>query len=175
MLFRSDEETAEIWKNLGMPEDRVFFYGLKENWWGPAGITGPCGPDTEIFFDDGRPKCGPDCGPSCNCGKYTEIWNNVFMEYFKDAEGNFTPLENKNVDTGMGLERVLRIMNNKETVFDTELFAGIISKIEEITGRNYSDEPRAFRIIADHVRAATFIMGDGVLPARIGRDIFSED
>ncbi len=164
-----DEETAEIWKNLGMPEDRVFFYGLKENWWGPAGITGPCGPDTEIFFDDGRPKCGPDCGPSCNCGKYTEIWNNVFMEYFKDAEGNFTPLENKNVDTGMGLERVLRIMNNKETVFDTELFAGIISKIEEITGRNYSDEPRAFRIIADHVRAATFIMGDGVLPARIGQ------
>ncbi len=164
-----DEETAEIWKGLGISEDRIFFYGRKENWWGPAGQTGPCGPDTEIFFDDGRPVCGPGCGPACNCGKYTEIWNNVFMEYFKDAEGNFTPLEHKNVDTGMGLERVLRIMNKKETVFDTELFTGIIAKIEEITGKDYSEDSKAFRIIADHVRAATFIMGDGVLPARIGQ------
>lgn len=164
-----DDETAEIWKSLGISEDRIFFYGMEENWWGPAGLTGPCGPDTEIFFDDGRPECGPDCGPACDCGKYTEIWNNVFMEYFKDAEGNFTRMENKCVDTGMGLERVLRIMNNKETVFETELFTGIIAKIEDITGKDYSENPRAFRIIADHVRAATFIMGDGVVPARVGQ------
>lgn len=164
-----DEETADIWHKAGIPKDQIYFYGRSENWWGPAGQTGPCGPDTEIFFDDGRPKCCPDCGPACRCGKFTEIWNNVFMEYFKDAEGNFSPLEHKNVDTGMGLERVLRIINGKETVFDTELFANIIAKIEEITGKGYSEEKKSFRIIADHVRAAAFIMGDGVLPARIGQ------
>lgn len=164
-----DDETAEIWHNAGIPRDQIYFYGRSENWWGPAGQTGPCGPDTEIFFDDGRPKCCPDCGPSCRCGKFTEIWNNVFMEYFKDAEGNFSPLEHKNVDTGMGLERVLRIINGKETVFDTELFANIIAEIEDITGKIYSDEKRFFRIIADHIRAATFIMGDGVFPAKIGQ------
>ncbi len=164
-----DEETAEIWYNLGMPKDRIFFFGRDDNWWGPAGQTGPCGPDTEIFYDDGRPVCCHECGPTCNCGKYTEIWNNVFMEYFKDADGNFTPLENKNVDTGMGLERVLRIMNGQETVFDTELFENIILKIEEISGKRYVDGKRPFRIISDHVRAATFIMGDGVSPARDGQ------
>ncbi len=164
-----DEETADIWYEAGIPRDQIYFYGRSENWWGPAGQTGPCGPDTEIFFDDGRPKCCPDCGPACRCGKFTEIWNNVFMEYFKDAEGNFSPLEHKNVDTGMGLERVLRIINGKETVFDTELFVNIIAKIEEITGKGYAEEKRSFRIIADHIRAATFIMGDGVLPARVGQ------
>lgn len=164
-----DDETAEIWNKLGIPKEQIYFYGRSDNWWGPAGQTGPCGPDTEIFFDDGRPKCNPKCGPSCHCGKFTEIWNNVFMEYFKDAEGRFTPLKQKNVDTGMGLERVLRIMNGQETVYDTELFAGIIGTIEEITGKDYADEKRAFRIIADHIRAATFIMGDGVVPAKVGQ------
>ncbi|MEA4977509.1 MAG: alanine--tRNA ligase [Methanomassiliicoccaceae archaeon] len=164
-----DDETAEIWNKLGIPKEQIYFYGRSDNWWGPAGQTGPCGPDTEIFFDDGRPKCDPKCGPSCHCGKFTEIWNNVFMEYFKDAEGRFTPLKQKNVDTGMGLERVLRIMNGQETVYDTELFAGIIGTIEEITGKDYADDKRAFRIIADHIRAATFIMGDGVVPAKVGQ------
>ncbi|HKM14055.1 MAG TPA: alanine--tRNA ligase [Candidatus Methanomethylophilaceae archaeon] len=164
-----DDETADIWHSVGIPRDQIYFYGRSENWWGPAGQTGPCGPDTEIFFDDGRPKCCSDCGPSCRCGKFTEIWNNVFMEYFKDADGNFSPLEHKNVDTGMGLERVLRIINGKKTVFDTELFVNIIAKIEEITGKEYAEETRSFRIIADHVRAATFIMGDGILPARVGQ------
>lgn len=168
-LIPKDEETAEIWHRLGMPKERIFFFGREDNWWGPAGQTGPCGPDTEIFYDDGRPACCPECGPTCDCGKYTEIWNNVFMEYFKDADGNFTPLENKNVDTGMGLERVLRIMNGRETVFDTELFENVILKIEEITGKNYADNKRPFRIVADHIRAATFIMGDGVSPARVGQ------
>lgn len=162
-----DTETAEIWKSLGIPEDRIFFYGMKDNWWGPAGQTGPCGPDTEIFFDNGQPACSGSCGPSCKCGKYTEIWNNVFMEYFKDESGKYTPLAQKNVDTGMGLERTLCILNNKPTVYDTELFSGIISKIEEISGRSYSEHIKEFRIVSDHLRAATFIMGDGVAPAKV--------
>ena len=167
-----DDETAELWKSHGLRDDQIFFYGKEDNWWGPAGQTGPCGPDTEIFYDAGRPKCGPSCGPSCHCGKYTEIWNNVFMQYFKDAEGKFTPLKQKNVDTGMGLERILRILNGKETVYDTALFQGIIADIEDISGKKYGEDPedtRAFRIVADHMRAATFILGDGVVPAKIGQ------
>ncbi len=167
-----DTETAELWKSHGLRDDQIYFYGREDNWWGPAGQTGPCGPDTEIFYDDGRPKCGPNCGPSCHCGKFTEIWNNVFMQYNKNADGTFTPLSQKNVDTGMGLERVIRILNGKETVYDTPLFAGIIGKVEELSGKKYgSDEEttRAFRIIADHLRAATFILGDGVVPAKIGQ------
>ena len=167
-----DDETASIWKSHGLRDDQIFFYGKEDNWWGPAGQTGPCGPDTEIFYDDGRPKCGPKCGPSCHCGKYTEIWNNVFMQYFKDAEGKFTPLKQKNVDTGMGLERILRILNGKETVYDTPLFAGIIGQIESFSGKKYGEDPedtRAFRIVADHLRAATFILGDGVVPAKVGQ------
>ena len=167
-----DTETAELWKSHGLRDDQIYFYGREDNWWGPAGQTGPCGPDTEIFFDDGRPKCGPKCGPSCHCGKFTEIWNNVFMQYNKNADGTFTPLAQKNVDTGMGLERILRILNGKETVYDTPLFAGIIGKVEELSGKKYgSDEEttRAFRIISDHLRAATFILGDGVVPAKIGQ------
>ena len=167
-----DEETAAIWKKHGLRDDQIYFYGKEDNWWGPAGQTGPCGPDTEIFFDDGRPKCGPGCGPSCHCGKFTEIWNNVFMQYNKDAEGKLTPLKQKNVDTGMGLERILRILNGKETVYDTPLFSGIIGKIEELSGKKYGEndeDTKAFRIVADHLRAATFILGDGVVPAKIGQ------
>lgn len=167
-----DDETAGIWKSHGLRDDQIYFYGKEDNWWGPAGQTGPCGPDTEIFFDDGRPKCGPSCGPSCHCGKFTEIWNNVFMQYFKDADGKFTPLKQKNVDTGMGLERILRILNGKETVYDTPLFTGIIGKLEELSGKRYGEDEedtRSFRIIADHLRAATFILGDGVTPAKVGQ------
>jgi len=164
-----DNDTARYWKSHGFRDDQIFFYGRKDNWWGPAGQTGPCGPDTEIYYDDGRKKCCPDCGPSCHCGKYTEIWNNVFMQYFKDKDGKFTPLNQKNVDTGMGLERALRIVNGKETVYDTELFQPIIRKIEEISGKRYSDDVKSFRIIADHLRAATFMLGDGVLPSKVGQ------
>jgi len=167
-----DEETASLWRSHGLRDDQIFFYGREDNWWGPAGITGPCGSDTEIFYDDGRAKCGPSCGPSCHCGKYTEIWNNVFMQYNKQADGSFVPLAQKNVDTGMGLERILRILNGVETVYDTSLFTGIIGKIEELTGKKYGDDPediKAFRIVADHIRAATFILGDGVVPAKIGQ------
>ena len=165
-----DDETAEIWKSHGIKDDQIFFYGREDNWWGPAGATGPCGPDTEIFFDNGQPKCSDKCGPSCHCGKYTEIWNNVFMQYFKDDKGNFTPLAQKNVDTGMGLERICCITEGKKTVYDTSLFSGIISKLEEISGVKYGgDNVRDFRIVADHLRAATFILSDGVVPAKIGQ------
>ncbi|MBR7124337.1 MAG: alanine--tRNA ligase [Candidatus Methanomethylophilaceae archaeon] len=165
-----DEETAAIWKKHGMKDDQIFFYGREDNWWGPAGVTGPCGPDTEIFFDNGQPKCGPDCGPSCHCGKYTEIWNNVFMQYFKNDKGEFEPLAQKNVDTGMGLERICCITEGKKSVYDTSLFTGIISELEDISGRKYEgDAIRDFRIIADHLRAATFILGDGVVPAKVGQ------
>lgn len=164
-----DTETAEHWKSHGMRSDQIFFYGRKDNWWGPAGQTGPCGPDTEIFFDNGKKKCGPDCGPSCHCGKYTEIWNNVFMQYNKNKEGKFAPLEQKNVDTGMGLERVLCIVNRLDTVYDTSLFAGIIRKLEDLSGRKYKDDMRSFRIVADHLRASTFLLGDGVVPSKVGQ------
>ena len=165
-----DEETAKIWKKMGIDRDRIYFYGRGENWWGPAGQTGPCGPDTEIFYDTGKEKCGSECGPACSCGKYLEIWNNVFMAYNKDKDGNYTELKHKNVDTGLGFERVLTIMNGKKSVYDTELFTDIIGKIEEISGKKY-DETTAkdFRIIADHLRASTFILGDdkAVTPSNV--------
>ncbi|MCL2509834.1 MAG: alanine--tRNA ligase [Methanomassiliicoccaceae archaeon] len=164
-----DTETAEHWKSHGMREDQIFFYGRKDNWWGPAGQTGPCGPDTEIFFDNGQEKCGKSCGPACRCGKYTEIWNNVFMQYNKDKDGNFAPLIQKNVDTGMGLERVLCMVNGVKTVYDTSLFAGIIEKLEELSGKKYGDDMRSFRIVADHLRASTFLLGDGVVPSKMGQ------
>ena len=165
-----DDETADIWRSKGFTDEQIFFYGRADNWWGPAGVTGPCGPDTEIFYDNGQPKCGPDCGPSCHCGKYTEIWNNVFMQYFKDKDGKYTPLEQKNVDTGMGLERVCRILQGVPSVYESTVFSPIISKIKEISGKTY-EEPyiRDFRIIADHIRAATFILADGVVPAKVGQ------
>lgn len=165
-----DEETARIWNELGIDKDRIYFYDRGENWWGPAGETGPCGPDTEIFYDTGKEPCSPECGPSCDCGKYLEIWNNVFMAYHKDKEGNYTELKQKNVDTGLGLERVLSIMNGKTSVYDTELFQPIISKIEEISGKKYDESTaRDFRIIADHLRAATFVLGDdkAVTPSNV--------
>lgn len=165
-----DGETADIWRSLGMRDNQIFFYGMKDNWWGPAGITGPCGPDTEIFYDNGQPKCCEECGPSCRCGKYTEIWNNVFMEYFKDEKGNYTPLKQKNVDTGMGLERVIRILQGVPSVYESTIFRNLIDGIAGVSGKVYEDENvRIFRIIADHVRAATFMLADGVMPAKIGR------
>lgn len=162
-----DDEAANVWRSLGYPDDRIYFLPKEDNWWGPAGITGPCGPDTEIFYDTGKPKCGPDCKPGCHCGKFVELWNNVFMQYFKDENGKFIPLKQKNVDTGFGLERNLCIQTGVESVYDTELFQPTIKKIEELTGKKYNDDVKAFRIVADHMRAATFVLGDdkGVAPS----------
>lgn len=160
-MIPGDDEAAGIWKSKGLTDNQIFFYGREENWWGPVGLTGPCGPDTEIFYDMGKEPCSKDCGPSCNCGKYVEIWNNVFMQYNKESDGSYKPLLNKNVDTGMGLERVLTIMNGKDNVYDTELFIPIMNKLINLTDIPYSDKTkRDFRIICEHTRAITFILGD---------------
>ena len=167
-----DEEAASYWKQAGVKEDHIFFLPKENNWWGPAGITGPCGPDSEMFIITDKPPCGPDCSPACDCGRYLEIWNDVFMQYDKQKDGTFKPLSQKNVDTGMGLERTFCVLKGVTSVYDTSIFAGIIGKIQELSGKKYgSDEEttRAIRIIADHMRTATFIIGDdrGVTPSNV--------
>jgi len=167
-----DDESAQIWMSLGVDESHIFFLGKKHNWWGPAGMTGPCGPDTEMFIDTGIPACSPGCSPACSCGKYLEIWNDVFMQYNKTADGKFEPLSQKNVDTGMGLDRTITILQGKPSVYETDLLSGVIDKIARLSGKGYRDDAettKAFRIIADHVRCATFILGDekGVTPSNV--------
>ena len=142
---------------MGVDPSHIVYLPKKNNWWGPAGQTGPCGPDTEIFYDTGREPCGPDCKAGCDCGKYLEIWNNVFMEYNKVADGVFEPLAQKNVDTGMGLDRTIATLQGVESVYDTDAFSGILAAIARLSGKQYHDDPettRAFRIVADHVRSA---------------------
>ena len=168
-----DEESALIWKHLGIPEERIYYKPKSDNWWGPAGNTGPCGPDTEMFIDTGLPPCKESCSPGCSCGKYFEIWNDVFMQYNKNEDKTFTPLKQKNVDTGMGIERTIAMLSNKKSVYETESFIPIIKKIEELSGKTYgSDEEssKAIRIISDHIRTSTFILGDekGVAPSNLG-------
>ena len=166
-----DELSAACWQKAGIPKDRIFYLPKKNNWW-IAGNTGPCGPDTEMFIDRGTPKCSENCSPACDCGKYLEIWNDVFMEYERHADGTYTKLKQKNVDTGMGLERTLSILNGAPTVYDTDVFEGAKQEIERLTGRKYGESEeitKAFRIILDHVRTATFMLGDvkGVKPSNV--------
>ena len=168
-----DDESASIWESLGVSKDRIFFLSKEDNWWGPAGETGPCGPDTEIFIDTGKPACGSNCRPGCNCGKYVEIWNNVFMQYHKNMDGSYSPLKRKCVDTGMGVERTVAMLQGKPSVYNTEAFTSIIKSIEDISGVKYGDSEKtdtSIRIIADHVRTACFILGDPktTLPSNIG-------
>lgn len=167
-----DDESAALWIECGIPRDRVFYLPKKNNWWGPAGITGPCGPDTEMFIDNGKEKCSPECSPACSCGKYLEIWNDVFMQYFKDEKGKYVPLKKKNVDTGMGLERTICILNGLKSVYETDLFSFAIEKLEELSGIKYGSDREstaAMRIIADHIRTATFMLGDinGITPSNV--------
>lgn len=167
-----DELSASVWASLGIPRERIFYLPKKNNWWGPAGVTGPCGPDTEIFIDTGKAPCSADCSPACSCGKYIEIWNNVFMEYFKNADGSYSPLAKKNVDTGMGLERTICVLNGYESVYETELFASAIRLISKLSGKSIDDgivTARAIRIIADHVRTAVMLIGDtkGITPSNV--------
>lgn len=161
-----DTETAEIWKNLGIPDERIFFYGKTDNWWGPAGQIGPCGPDTEIFYDiSGKPH-GAGCKPGDNCGRFFEIWNNVFMQYNKTGKDKFEPLKQKNVDTGMGLERTVAVLSGLDDNYRVkDLWGKILSNIESVTGTKYDGHERAQRIIADHIRSAAFIISDGVVPS----------
>jgi alanyl-tRNA synthetase len=168
-----DDESAAVWKRLGIPEDRIGYRPRSDNWWGPAGATGPCGPDSEMFIDMGKEPCGPDCGPGCSCGKWLEIWNDVFMQYNKTAEGEYIPLARTCVDTGMGIERTVTILNGKKSVYDTEIFAPLIEAVEKASGGVYGtggDRDRSIRIIGDHVRSAVFILGDpkAVSPSNVG-------
>lgn len=168
-----DEESANIWKGLGIPESRIHFLPREDNWWGPAGETGPCGPDTEIFVDTGKPACGADCKPGCHCGKYFEVWNNVFMQYEKTKDGKFVPLTKKCVDTGMGVERTVAMLNGFESVYNIDIFQEILKTISEKSGVEYGaseSTDTSMRIIADHVRASCFILADAkaVLPSNLG-------
>ena len=159
-----DEEAAKVWEECGIPKERIYFFGKDDNWWGQE--AGPCGPDTEIFYDTGAKPCCESCNPSCDCGKYIEIWNNVFMQYNKKDDGTYEPLAQKNVDTGMGLERMLFLLQGKNNVFETELFLPIIDKV-----RSLSLEPNdeSLRIISDHMRSSSLLSCDGVLPSNVGQ------
>ena len=166
-----DEQSAKIWEECGILKQNIFFLPKKNNWW-IAGKTGPCGPDTEMFIIRDVPPCGEHCDPSCDCGRYLEIWNNVFMQFYKHEDGSYTKLEQKNVDTGMGLERTLCTINGLASVYDTDLFDGAKAKIEELTGKKYGEDEdltKAFRIILDHIRTATFMLGDvrGIVPSNV--------
>ena len=159
-----DEVSAKVWKDAGILDGHIYFYGKDDNWW-IAGEEGPCGPDTEMFYDTGKPACGPDCQPSCDCGKYVEIWNNVFMEYYKDKNG-YSKLKQQNVDTGLGLERMTMLLQGKETPFDTELFLPVMEKIQEL---QKVDSIESRRIIAEHLRSSMMIIADGGRPSNIDR------
>ncbi|MBI3956645.1 MAG: alanine--tRNA ligase [Candidatus Kerfeldbacteria bacterium] len=157
-----DDESARIWQSVGVPDMRIAFLGKDDNWWGPAGPTGPCGPDTEMFYqvntiEDERPS-----GVDWPKGKYIEVWNDVFMEYSKTSDGRFEPLKQKNVDTGMGVERTLAVLNGLSSVYETELFAPVLSRLQN-SAPSYNET--SARILADHLKSAVFLVADGILPS----------
>lgn len=160
-----DEVSAKCWEKAGIPKERIYFFGKENNWW-IAGNEGPCGPDTEMFYDTGKPACGPNCDPSCDCGKYVEIWNNVFMEFFKHPDGTYTKLEQKNVDTGLGLERMTMLLQGKETPYEIELFSPVMDRLKELTR---VDNINSRRIVAEHLRSSMMIICDGGRPSNIER------
>ncbi|MFW9964259.1 MAG: alanine--tRNA ligase [Candidatus Sifarchaeia archaeon] len=157
-----DDEASEAWRSVGIPEERIYFLGKEDNWW-IAGNSGPCGPCTEMFIEvDEVPKCSPDCRPGCYCGHFVEIWNDVFMQYNKLSDGSYQPLKQRSIDTGMGVERTLAMLQKVSSVFETELFAPLISKTKELSQKQEfkEDDERLIRIIVDHVRSAVMIMAD---------------
>lgn len=167
-----DMDSYNYWLSHGVEEEHIFFLPKEHNWWGPAGTTGPCGPDTEMFYDTGKEKCSPDCSPACSCGKYVEIWNDVFMEYNKTADGKYEPLSQKNVDTGMGLDRTIAVLQGVDSVYETDLYRGIMDTIGNLADKEYrkdEDTTKAYRIVADHIRTSVFILGDqkGVTPSNV--------
>lgn len=169
-----DEEAATVWRSLGIPPERIYYLPKEDNWWGPVGQTGPCGPDSELFYDTGLPACGPDCRPGCDCGKYVEIGNNVFLQYTRTAEATLEPLRQRNIDVGLGLERTLAMLNRADSMYETDLFAPIVSRLRQMRDLAPTkadllpDEARRHeRIVADHLRAATFLLADRVVPSNI--------
>ena len=199
-IHLDDDEAFDIWHDqIGVPVERIYRYGDKDNWWGPAGTEGPTGPCSEIHYDggiekgchDGRmvevdvltallreerdgapPREVPGCHPNCDCERFVELWNLVFMQFYQDPERNRTPLPAPSVDTGMGLERAAVILQGKNNIYETDLFTSIIAKVSALTGREYgadADTDFAMRVVAEHARAASFLIGDGVVPGNEGR------
>lgn len=173
-VFFDDDEAERYWIDLGVPGERIIRCGEKDNFWGPAGQTGPCGPCSEIHYDFGPDRgCGKsDCNPSCGCGRFLEIWNLVFMQFNQDEQKIRTPLPKPNIDTGMGLERIACVLQNKASVYETDVFAPLLERISALTGRRYGESEaitRAMRVVAEHARAITFLIADGVIPANEGR------
>jgi alanyl-tRNA synthetase len=166
-----DEESYNLWQKFGIPKERIRECSLKDNFWGPVYQTGPCGPCSEIYYDRGE-KYGcksPNCGPNCpNCNRYLEIWNLVFMEYNKKEDGSFEKLSQTNVDTGIGFERLVSVVQEKETAYETEIFYPLIKDIENNCSLKYESNKKEFRIIADHLRAIVFLVSEGILPSNIG-------
>jgi alanyl-tRNA synthetase len=158
------EESTDSEDKLPGDMPRIFPLGREDNWWGPAGVTGPCGPDSEMFYDVGKEACGDDCKPGCGCGKYVEIWNNVFMEYNKLEDGTYEPLKQKNVDTGMGVERTVTVLNGEDCVFEVDSMKPILEKVRELASTE-SDESE--RIITDHIRSSVMIIADGAVPSNL--------
>ena len=167
-VYEEDDDAYEIWKDvIGLPSERIVRLGKEHNWWGPVGDTGPCGPDSEIFFDAGKDKaCGPDClGPACECGRFSEIWNLVFMEHEAKEDGQFSPLKRKNIDTGMGLERTAAVLQGVESDYEIDLFRPIVEAIEAQMPDEITSETLTFRnLVADHIRGVVALLADGVLP-----------
>ncbi len=169
-----DTESAEIWEKVGMPKNQIFYFGKENNWWS-AGDTGPCGPDTEMFFVTDVPACGPNCSPACDCGHYVEIGNNVFMQYVVKNVGDRPQLlDQKNVDTGMGLERNVAALNGFKSAYEIDVMKGAIKVLESISTSKYEDNEfitKSFRIVVDHLRASTFVLGDEhrVSPSNVGQ------
>ncbi len=168
-----DDEAPGLWTEIaGFPDEAIV--RLEDNWWGPPGASGPCGPDSEIFYDRGvEYGCGlPDCKPGCDCERFLEIWNLVFMQFYQDLDGSRAPLPRKNIDTGMGLERLTMVMQGKESVFETDMFRAVIDHFADLTQTDYGKNERtdiSLRVIADHARALVFLAADGVLPSNEGR------
>ena len=173
-IFLDDDEAFHLWRKQGIPESRILRFGEEDNFWGPAGDSGPCGPCSEIHYDFGEAVgCGkPSCAPNCACGRFSEIWNLVFMQYNQDKAGKRTPLPKPNIDTGMGLERTAAVMQGKTSVYETDLFVPLLDYIAELAGKKYqadSDAGNAMRVIVEHGRGIAFLIGDGVTPSNEGR------
>lgn len=173
-IYLDDEEAFKYWREIGVPANKIVRCGEKDNFWGPAGNSGPCGPCSEIHYDFGAEKgCGEaDCGPNCECGRFKEIWNLVFTQYNQDEKGNRTPLPKPNIDTGMGLERIVMAKAGKDSVYDTDIFAPLLDRVSALTGKKYGvdeSDDNAMRVVAEHGRALAFLIADGVLPDNEGR------
>jgi alanyl-tRNA synthetase len=173
-IYLDDDESFQYWKDIGVPEERILRFGDKENFWGPAGDTGPCGPCSELHYDFGEEVgCGKaECKPNCECGRFSEIWNLVFTQYNQHEDGSRTPLPRPNIDTGMGLERTVAAINGQTSVYQTELFAPLLECVSALCGKSYGmDEATdvAMRVVAEHGRGIPFLISDGVIPSNEGR------